>query len=138
MRFTTVLITTIILAELLTSPALAIQPSNFEKTYTGSWTNTFDSCGPVGQTGILTVQLNQIKRNGTVSTAVITFSDASAMFGSGKITKSGSSRKLKIDYSGGGKSWYRLTGKITKHAITGVYIHTTKKCYWGGDVTLAS
>lgn len=129
-------------ALLLPAQTQAINFNQFKQTYQGTWENTYDECGDIGETGIITIVLTKIKKKAAtrakVKDATVYFSDGSygGLAGTGKIFKKNKKLKIRLNYGTTAPTDYYLTGTISKKKLNGMYYHSDagSGCSWSGTI----
>lgn len=121
----------------LPQDASAISPNKWEGRYEGDWDDTYDSCGDTAQSGMITIKLKEIKRDGRITNAAVFFDDDATerLDATGKIFRNDEGvRRIRLRYLKD-SGFYIIKGRLTdKKKIKGVYNHDAGGCQWGGSV----
>jgi hypothetical protein len=126
------------MAIFLPQSAGAVNTTKWLGRYEGTWDDTYDECsGDTGQDGTIIIRLKKIKKDGTVKSAAVFFSDDTTdrLDAKGNIyyTANGK-RRLRLQYLLD-YGVYVIDAKLTKKGrIVGVYEHNDNSCTWGGTL----
>lgn len=112
--------------------------SKFEGKYTGTWDDTYDSCGDTEQDGEIIINLLKISSTGKIKNATVRYDDDAKIHAtSGKVFTRNGRRRIRLSYGGDGYT-YIINAKLTnKKKINGQYDHEYAGCEWGGTISLA-